>query len=265
MLIHQYDNHNGQYHSSRLADADPRHPDRWLMPAFSTAETMPERTALTWPFYVDGTWTLLPDYRGRILYRQDTGEAAEILVAGQTPAEHGLTETPRPSDDHTWRDGEWKIDPAMIAQKERAAAMAEFERRMTLARAKNAGKADAYAAGLLSLEEAYGFRAWSSYQIALVRAIEQTGFPDTLTWPAEPATFTDASAAAMTVFDARMAIALGHTAGKADAYAAGELSAEEAQRFRAWSAYQDALQRVITKTGFPDAIAWPVAPDSTIV
>jgi NAD-dependent oxidoreductase involved in siderophore biosynthesis len=143
--------------------------------------------------------------------------------------------------------------------------MAEFERRMTLARAKNAGKADAYAAGLLSLEEAYSFRTWSSYQIALVRAIEQTGFPESLTWPAEPATFEAASTAAMTVLDARMAVALGHTTGKADAYAAGELSASEAQVFRAWSAYQDALKRVIAKTGFPDAIAWPVAPDSTTV
>lgn len=186
MLIHQYDNQTGQYHSSRLADADPRHPDRWLMPAFSTAETMPERTALTWPFYINGAWTLLPDYRGRILYRQDTGEAAEILVAGQTPAEHGLTESPRPSDDHTWRDGEWQIDPSVIAQKQQAAAMAEFERRMTLARAKNTGKADAYAAGLLSVEEADSFRTWSSYQIALVRAIEQAGFPESVTWPVAP-------------------------------------------------------------------------------
>ncbi|MEM4986250.1 tail fiber assembly protein [Collimonas sp. H4R21] len=186
MLIHQYDNHNGQYHSSRLADADPRHLDRWLIPAFSTTETMPERTALSWPFYRDGAWTLLPDYRGRILYRQDTGEAAEILVAGQTPAEQGLTDVPRPSDNHTWRDGEWKIDPAVIAQKQRAAAMVEFERRMTLARAKNAGRADAYAAGLLSEVEIDHFRLWSAYQLALVRAIEQDGFPDAVVWPTEP-------------------------------------------------------------------------------
>jgi hypothetical protein len=186
MLIHQYDNHNGQYHSSRLADADPRHPERWLIPAFSTTETMPERTALTWPFYVEGAWTLLPDFRGRILYRQDTGEAAEILVAGQTPAEHGLTEIPRPSEDHTWQGNGWQIDPAVIAQKQRVAAMAEFERRMTLARAKNAGKADAYAAGLLSEVEIDRFRLWSAYQLALVRAIEQDGFPDAVVWPTEP-------------------------------------------------------------------------------
>jgi hypothetical protein len=263
MLIHQYDNLNGQYHSSRLADADPRHPDRWLIPAFCTAEAMPERAALTWPFYVDGAWILLPDYRGRILYRQDTGEAAEILVAGQTPAEHGLTDMPRPSDEYTWRDGGWKIDPAVIAQQQRAAAMADFEQRMTVARTNNAGKADAYAAGLLSLEEAYDFRAWSTYQIALVRAIGQAGFPESLTWPPEPATFADASAAAMAEFDARMTVALDHTAGKADAYADGELSAEDAQRFRAWSEHQDALQRVPPSAGFPDAITWPVAPDAS--
>jgi hypothetical protein len=186
MLIHQYDNHNGQYHSSRLADADPRHLDRWLIPAFSTTETMPERTALSWPFYRDGAWTLLPDYRGRILYRQDTGEAAEILVAGQTPAEHGLTETPRPSEDHTWQSNCWQIDPAVVNRRQRAAAMAEFEGRMALARVKNAGKADAYAAGLLSDAEIDDFRRWSAYQLALVRAIEQDGFPDAVVWPTEP-------------------------------------------------------------------------------
>jgi hypothetical protein len=260
MLIHQYDNQTGQYHSSRLADADPCHPDRWLIPAFSTSEQMPERIALTWPFYVDGAWTLLPDYRSRILYRQDTGEAAEILVAGQTPAEHGLTETPRPSDEYTWQGNNWKIDPAVTVQKQRAAAMAEFERRMTLARAKNAGKADAYAAGLLSLEEAYSFRTWSTYQMSLVRAIEQAGFPDTVTWPPEPATFAATSVAAMTQLETRMVVALEHTVGKADAYAAGELSAEEAQVFRAWSEYQDALQRVSSNAGFPDTIIWPAPP-----
>jgi hypothetical protein len=186
MLIHQYDNQNGQYHSSRLADADPRNSDRWLIPAFSTAETMPERTALTWPFYVDGAWTLLPDYRGRILYRQDTGEAAEILVAGQTPAEHGLTDVPRPSEDYSWQGNAWQIDPAVVNQRQRAAAMAEFEGRMTLARVKNAGKADAYAAGLLSDAEIDDFRRWSAYQLALVRVIEQDGFPAAIAWPMAP-------------------------------------------------------------------------------
>ena len=81
MLIHHYDNQTGQYCGSQLADADPRSPGRWLLPAFSTAQVLPERTAESWPFFRDGEWVLLPDFRGKVLYRTDTGEQAEIVAA----------------------------------------------------------------------------------------------------------------------------------------------------------------------------------------
>ncbi|AXE93972.1 tail fiber assembly protein [Paraburkholderia terricola] len=260
MLIHQYDAVTGQYISSRLADLDPLNADRWLVPAFSTVDELPARLPLTWPFYRDGAWKLLPDYRGRMLYRQSTGEPAEILVAGITPAEQGLTETPRPSDDYTFRDGAWAIDPAIVAQRVRAAAMADFDVRMAHARAMNAGKADAYAAGLLSREEAYYFRAWSAYQLDLVRAIQREGFPDAVSWPAEPASFEVASGPAMAEFDARMAKAKAFTDGKADADAAGELSAEDHYNYQAWSLYQIELTAAINRETFPAAVTWPAEP-----
>jgi hypothetical protein len=260
MLIHQYDATTGEYISSRLADSDPLNLGRWLVPAFSTADDLPARTPLSWPFYLDGAWKLLPDYRGRMLYRQDTGEAAEILVAGTTPAEHGLTETPRPSDEYTWRDGAWQVDPGVIAQKVRAAAMAEFDMRMTRARTINAGKADALAAGLLSIEEAYYFRAWSAYQLDLVRAIQAEGFPDAVSWPSDPIPFAEASAPAMAEFDVRMAKAEAMTEGKADALAAGTLDSEGYYTLQAWTAYQDDLKRAIARETFPLAVVWPAEP-----
>jgi hypothetical protein len=260
MLIHQYDATTGEYHSSRLADSDPLNLDRWLVPAFSTADELPARTPLSWPFYRNGAWSLLPDYRGRLLYRQDNGEAAEILVAGTTPAENGLSETPRPSDEYTWRDGAWQVDPAVIAQKVRAAAMAEFDMRMTHARMMNAGKADALAAGLLSIEEAYYFRAWSAYQLDLVRAIQAEGFPDAVSWPSDPIPFAEASAPAMAEFDARMAKAEAMTEGKADALAAGTLDSEGYYTLQAWTAYQDDLKRAIARETFPLAVVWPAEP-----
>ena len=54
--------------------------------------------------------------------------------------------------------------------------MAEFERRLEAARKANAGKADAYAAGLLDDEGVYYFKAWSAYQMALVSVVADT-FP----------------------------------------------------------------------------------------
>jgi len=189
MLIHQYDSQTGQYLSSSLADEDPRRLGRWLIPAFSTVDTLPERQSLTWPFYRDGAWTLLPDYRCRVLYRCDNGEPTEILVPGTTPDENGLTDTPRPSDQYRWQDGAWVLDPDKIAQAKQAAAMAEFDSRMTKAKQKNAGRADAYAAGLLNDEQIYNFKAWSTYQMDLVRALDQDVFPEAVEWPAEPSPY----------------------------------------------------------------------------
>lgn len=189
MLIHQFDTSTGAYLSSSLADADPRNDGRWLVPAFSTSDALPERTPVSWPFYREGAWTLLPDYRGRQFYRQDTGEATEILTPGLTPAELNLTDKPRPSERHTWIAGEWTVAPEVLAQERRAAMMGEFELRMSKARAQNAGKADAYAAGLLDDEQIYYFKAWSAYQMALVRAIESDTFPGSVEWPDTPAAY----------------------------------------------------------------------------
>jgi hypothetical protein len=238
MLIHQYDAETGQYISSRLADPDPRNVDRWLVPAFSTVDELPARTPLSWPFYLDGAWKLRES----------------------KPAEHGLTETARPSDDYTFRDGAWVIDPAIVAQRVRAAAMAEFDVRMAHARAMNAGRADAYSAGLLSREEAYYFRAWSTYQLDLVRAIQREGFPDAVSWPDEPASFEVASAPAMAEFDARMAKAATFTDGKAEAYAAHTLAAEAYYNYQAWSAYAEQCKRVLDRETFPNAVVWPDEP-----
>lgn len=192
MLIHQYDTTTGAYLNSCLADADPRNDGRWLVPAFSTSDALPERTPLSWPFYRDGAWLLLPDYRGRPFYRQDTGEPTEILTTGRTPAELNLTDRPRPSERHTWIDGKWAVSAELLAQEKRAAMMAEFELRLSKARAQNAGKADALAAGLLNDEQTYYFKAWSAYQMALVRAIEKDTFPDAVEWPDTPAPYVPA-------------------------------------------------------------------------
>jgi hypothetical protein len=189
MLIHHYDSLTGQYLSSSQPDIDPRNDTRWLIPAFSTTDAPPARTPFTWPFYRDGAWSLLPDYRGRMLYRQSDGLPTELVVAGKTPDEQGLTDQPRPSERYSWHDGGWSVAPEQIAREKHDAAMAEFELRMTRARKQNAGKADALAAGLLDDEGVYYFKAWSTYQMALVREVEKEGFPEGVTWPAEPAPY----------------------------------------------------------------------------
>ena len=188
MLIHQYDLKTGQYLNSYLADPDPMRPGRWLEPSGTTSTALPERPFKTWPFFVAGAWELRPDYRTLMLYRVEDGSAAEIFIPGLTPEQCGLTELPRPSDEHCWNAEAraWVVDPEIVAKHARAAAMADFDQRLALARSKNAGKADAYAAELLNSVEVALFKAWSAYQIGLVRAIESPEFPIAHEWPDEP-------------------------------------------------------------------------------
>ncbi|MCY1204532.1 hypothetical protein D9M69_142500 [compost metagenome] len=186
MLIHNFDSITLQYVSSGLADPDPRNNDRWLEPAFSTTVPLPDRPRKTWPFFVNGAWELRPDFRGITLYRQDTGEKAELAVAGITPAEAGLSERPRPSELHRWGGDDWVLDDDLMRARAHSDAMTEFENLLNHARDVNRGKADAYAAGLLSPLEVALFKAWSEYQMALLRVIEAPGFPANKVWPAQP-------------------------------------------------------------------------------
>ncbi|AOJ61164.1 phage tail protein [Burkholderia ubonensis] len=260
MLIHNFDAATGQYLSSNLADLDPMNPDRWLIPAFSTSDPLPERPQRTWPFRRNDAWVLLPDYRGQILYRRDNGEPAEITAAGTTPDEHGLTEMRRPSDDHVWRAGEWVIDSARVAEKKHAAAMAEFETRMARARSENRGKADAFAAKRLSREAAYYFLAWTDYQLELVRVIESDDFPTTANWPAEPTPYAVACGPMLAEYAARIAKARTFLDVNADAFAKGALPPVDQLNYRAWKAYADALERAVDNALSDQHVVWPDEP-----
>ncbi|KAG8154144.1 tail fiber assembly protein [Burkholderia catarinensis] len=186
MLCNQFDSLTGQYVVSFLADIDPMNSGRYLIPAFCTLEPLPERAPCTWPFWRDEKWQMLPDYRGIRLYRTESGATAEITVAGVTPEDVGLTEVPRPSDAHVWRDGTWTIDEQIVADKAREAAMNDFFARLEKARRQNLGKSDARITGRLSDLEAATFDAWADYQMALSGVVDSPAFPNDIVWPAEP-------------------------------------------------------------------------------
>lgn len=187
MLVHQYDSITGQYISSRLAEPDPSHPTRWLIPAFSTDVPLHDRPRNTWPFFVKGVWVLKPDYRSIPLYNKANGAPTEITVAGVAPEDVGLTETAPPSDEYKWQEGTgWVVDEAVVAARARTAAMATFDMLMAAARQKNYGKADAHAAGLLGPVEEGIFKAWADYQWSLAKVVNAPDFPATLDWPQVP-------------------------------------------------------------------------------
>ncbi|MGU7780461.1 phage tail assembly chaperone [Burkholderia sp. PU8-34] len=186
MLCNQYDSLTGQYIVSFLADVDPMNSTRFLVPAFCTLEPIPEREPRTWPFWRDDRWEMLPDYRGVRLYRTDSGAAAEITVAGVKPEEAGLTEMPRPSEEHVWRDETWTVDEQTVAEQVREAAMNDFFARLEKARQQNLGKSDARVTRRLSDLEEATFDAWTDYQVALTHVVESPTFPNNIVWPSEP-------------------------------------------------------------------------------
>ncbi|UTV53955.1 tail fiber assembly protein [Burkholderia arboris] len=222
MLCNQYDSLTGQYVVSFLADVDPMNPTRYLVPAFCTFEPLPERAPRTWPFWRDEKWDMLPDYRGVRLYRTESGAAAEITVAGVTPDDAGLTEDPRPSDAHVWREGAWVVDEKIVADRARESAMNDFFARLEKARQQNRGKADARMTGRLSDLEETTFDAWADYQVSLVNVVESLTFPAQFAWPAEPD-----QAAILAKVEAERAAKAKREAEEAAQRAAAEKQAEE--------------------------------------
>jgi hypothetical protein len=188
MYVHHYDSQTGAYTASQLAAPDPLDADNWLIPAFSTTNTPPERPRGQWPFFSEetGEWTLRPDWRSIVLYRTDNGEPAEILAPGVTPEQAGLTQTPRPSAEHSWKDGEWQIDADKVLARARADFMQQVELRMDRARQANWGKADALQLGILTPLEAGMYKAWAEYQVALARLIQNADYTRAIQWPDEP-------------------------------------------------------------------------------
>lgn len=229
MLIHSYDSITGQYLRSGLADPDPRNPGRWLEPAFSTTQALPDRGRHEWPFFdaKAGAWILKPDYTSILLYRTSDGEPAEVTLKGISLEEAGLTTEPRPDNVHTWQDGAWKPDPVLVARQLRETAMAEYTQRAVAAQARTMNKSDSYQLGLMTPAEIAEYRAWTKYQMALTRVLNGENFPEERAWPAEPDAAT--LAAELKIAEAEKAAQDAHDKAVADRAAAEAAEAIRAQ------------------------------------
>jgi len=57
---------------------------------------------------------------------------------------------------------------------------------MADAKLRTDGLSDAFVAGLLSDQEVSRFKAWATYQVALIGISDQPGYPRTIDWPTPP-------------------------------------------------------------------------------
>jgi hypothetical protein len=245
MYIHNYDAKTGEYTGSHLATPDPIVIDNWLIPAFATTVTPPERPRGKYPFFdfAANEWVLRDDWRSIVLYRCDNGEKAEILAPGVTPESVGLTQEPRPSDAHVFENGAWVIDQAAVLARARADFLQQVELRMQRAQQENWGKADAMTLGLLTPLEAGMYRAWSEYQMSLTRLVQNADFTREIQWPDLPD--ADAVRAAVDAEEADKQRLKDEAAARAAAQAEEQAQSaaaleEERKRYEAWKAAQDA-------------------------
>lgn len=93
--------------------------------AVSLAKKLPAPKAGHCWVLTDGNPTEVQDFRGQV-YSTETGEPLNHTEPGPLP--DGVTNVPRPSPDHAWKDGQWKLDAALQAENATAARKAQHAR-----------------------------------------------------------------------------------------------------------------------------------------
>lgn len=200
MEIHNYHPISGEHLSIGIADANPLEPEEPIVPGFATPTMPPDGQDRRARVYRDaagvapqnwqeGSWSLVPDYRGVALYRTADGSSfelgAEYSGIGDLPA--FLTDEPRPSPAHVWQADEWTLDEALESQQLAEAATARRNALLAEADQLIAPLMDGFVLDELTPEDGARLKALSQYRKALRAVTSQASFPRTINWPVKPA------------------------------------------------------------------------------
>lgn len=86
--------------------------------------------------------------------------------------------------------GRWLFSapPVITPSPEQLKSAAMAQRAILLSRANEhtVGMADAFITGLLDEADEAMYKVWAAYKLALNKIDKQGGYPETITWPAEP-------------------------------------------------------------------------------
>lgn len=194
--IYHYDPDTGAFVSEGRPRFDVLYPQTPLVPAFAVTEPPPEHGERQWPFWRNGQWCLLPDFRGVKVFRTRDGSPASIDQPGITLDTAGLTEIARPGSEYIWSNNAWIIDEAYRAKQRRTAAEHQFEEHLDRAeKALSEARLMASAQDDRFLSQARQ-TAWTAYWQAVVANRSSERFPDT-SWPEEPTADSIAASAAI--------------------------------------------------------------------
>lgn len=111
--LYHFDRISGELTGASTARPNPKREGEYLRPAFSTLEPPPEAGEYETPVWseAEGSWSLVPDYRGADAFSTETGETITLSELGVLP--DGVTLDPRPSPAHVWAGGVWVLDAAL--------------------------------------------------------------------------------------------------------------------------------------------------------
>jgi hypothetical protein len=105
----------GEFTAEITAQPSPLEPGNYLLPASATFDPPPKPGTHESAVLRDGRWATVPDWRGIDLFSKTDGERTKIEELGLTPDDAGLTDKPRPSPAHCWKNGKWVEDAAAKA------------------------------------------------------------------------------------------------------------------------------------------------------
>ncbi len=155
------------------------------LPAYTTPKSPPDLTPGMVPVFdlVSGSWSLIEDHRGQIVFSTASGEPVEISELGELP--EGVT-TKVPVDSYQKWDGvNWVDDTEAKHRAEVNSAVELLTRLMREANEKIAPLNDAVEIGIETDEEVTQLTEWKKYRVALSR-IDTATAPD-IVWPEIPA------------------------------------------------------------------------------
>lgn len=166
--------------------------------------TVPEGHVAVWHTVLDpimshtfgnpgtGEWIVLEDNRKVDIYRKTNGEKYEFdkNYKGLGPIPEHLTDKPRPTPDHLWKDTDWWIDPVTAAAAEEATIKSSVDAKIQteLARINSVilPLQDAVELDIATEDEVDLYKQWRTYRVLINRVSTQAGYPLNVDWPASP-------------------------------------------------------------------------------
>ena len=116
MEIYNYSLLTGEYIGPSQADESPLEPGVFLIPAGATTTVPPQVESQQIAVFINGSWSVEPDFRGTIVYSLADLSPVIISQIGSLP-EGVITEKPvKPVGNYTWNGEAYILEPLTAQQ-----------------------------------------------------------------------------------------------------------------------------------------------------